>query len=214
MEHGLNSGEVIVGKALTATAAVGLKVRTGRAVVVILEGTRAAPAIALRHEIELADAWVPESLHPYHQELGDAGAAGAVARRRGCAAARRATRRAIRKLVKEARAHGFQPRGAGVVARSLVDPALVAGAHARAHVEDDRLYHEAVKDALAACDLRVATFLEGDLRRAAVERLGRTPREIDASLRAFSHVVGTPWRALEKNAALAAWLSLRARSRP
>ena len=50
-----------MGKTLTTTAAVGLKVRAGRAVVVILEGTRAAPAIALRHEIELADAWVPES---------------------------------------------------------------------------------------------------------------------------------------------------------
>ncbi len=50
-----------MGKTLTTMAAVGLKVRAGRAVVVILEGTRAAPAIALRHEIELADAWVPES---------------------------------------------------------------------------------------------------------------------------------------------------------
>ena len=74
-----------------------------------------------------------------------------------------------------------------------------------------RFYREAVEAALAACDLRVATFLEEDLRRAAVELLGRTPREIDASLRAFSHVVGTPWRAAEKNAALVAWLSLRAR---
>jgi hypothetical protein len=67
-----------------APAAIGLTVRPGRAVVVILKGTRRAPEIVLRHESDLVDAWVQDSLHPYHQELGARGPVGEMARRRGC----------------------------------------------------------------------------------------------------------------------------------
>ncbi len=82
---------------VSEAAAVGLSVRPGRAVVVVLRGSRRAPEIVVRYEIQLADPWMPESLHPYHQELGAAGAASAVrARRRGCRAAQKATSRAIR----------------------------------------------------------------------------------------------------------------------
>lgn len=195
---------------MTKAAAVGLKVRTGRAVAVILRGTRRVPAIVVRFEIDLADPWVPESLHPYH-ELGDSGPAGEQARRRGCTAARTATRRAVRTLVDEMRAHGFEPCGAAIVVSSLVQPARIGGAHPRAHAEEGKLYREAVETALGVCGLPVATFLEKDLRAVAARRLGQTAQQVDATLKAFSHDVGTPWRAPEKQAALAAWLTL---SRP
>jgi hypothetical protein len=189
-------------------AAVGLKVRTGRAVVVVLKGTRPAPEIVLRHEIDLADPWAPESLHPYHEELGDSGPAGEQARRRGCDAARAAAQRAIQTFLEGMRSHDLQPCGAAIVASSLVDPARVAGAHPRAHAEEGKLYREAVEAALGACGLRVVTFLEKNVRAQAAAQLGPTAPQIDATLKAFSHMVGTPWRAPEKQAALAAWLVL------
>lgn len=204
---------------MTETAAVGLRVRTGRAVAVVLHGTRRAPEIVVRYEIQLADAWVPESMHPYHHELGDAGSAGASARRRGCAAARKASRRAVRTLVSEMRSRGLEPDGAAIVVSSLIDPARIGGAHAWAHAEEGKLYREAVTAALGACGVRAATFLERNVRSVAMAQLGQTAGEIDATLKAFSHEVGTPWRAYEKQAALAAWLALphsaeRARNRP
>jgi hypothetical protein len=164
--------------------------------------------MVLRDEIDLADRWIPESMHPYHQELGANGSAGAQARRRGCAAARRSSGRAISTLVNEMRRHGLEPSRATVVVRTVADPARGAGAHARAHAEERRLYREAVETALRGCRLRVATIVEKRLRAVATERLGRGPQDLAATLKAFSHEVGTPWRAPEKHAALAAWLAL------
>lgn len=187
---------------------MGLSVRTGRAVVVVLRGTRRTPEIVVRYEIQLADPWVPESMHPYHHELGDGGPAGAQARRRGCQAARKASRRAVRTLVGDMRSHRLRPCGAGVVVSSLLDPMRVAGAHPRAHAQEGKLYREAVEAALGGCGLQFETLLEKNLRIVAAERLGQTAQQIDATLKAFSHEVGTPWRAPEKLAALAAWLVL------
>ena len=70
------------------------------------------------------------------------------------------------------------------------------------------LYRKAVARALGACGLRPATHLDADVRARAVAQLGP---DVDATLKAFSHRVGTPWRAQEKQAALAAWLALPAR---
>jgi hypothetical protein len=193
-------------------AAVGLTVRTGRAVVVVLRGTRRAPEIVVRYEIQLADPWVPESLHPYHHELGDRGSAGTQARQRGCQAARKAARRAIRTLVGDMRAYGLEPCGAAIVVSSLIDPVRVAGAHPRAHAEEGKLYRDAVAAALRACRLPCTTCVDKNFRTVAAERLGHTAQQLDATLKTFSHAVGTPWRAYEKNAALAAWLTLSARA--
>jgi hypothetical protein len=193
---------------MTTSAAVGFTVRTGRAVTVVVEGTRRAPTLVLRHEIGLADPWVPESGHPYHRELGDSGPAGEQARRRSCEAARRASRRAIGAFLAGAKAHGIEPRVAAIVTSSLVDPERVRGAHARAHAQEDRLYRDAVEAALADCGVRIVIFLDKNVRVEADRRLARAGRPIDATLKVFSHVVGTPWSTPEKQAALAAWLVL------
>src|SRR4029453_13962281 len=100
------------------------------AIVVILAGTIQTPEIVLRHEVDLADPWVRESMPPYHQELGDRRSEGKPARQRGCAAARTASSRALRRLVSEMRRHGLEPSRATVVASSLADPAR-AGAPTR-----------------------------------------------------------------------------------
>jgi hypothetical protein len=176
--------------------------------VVILAGPFQTPEIVLRHEIDLADPWVRESMHPYHRELGDRDPAGAHARRRGCAAARKASSRALRRLVSEMRRHGLEPSKATVVVSGRANPAPAGGAHARAHAEERQLYMEAVEAALGACGLHVATIRENALGLVASKRLARERQDIDAALKAFSHKVGTPWRAPEKHAALAAWLAL------
>lgn len=195
-------------QANVAVSSLGLNVHAGRAVVVILRGTRRAPEMVLRHGIDPADPWVRESMHPYHQELGDQGPEGVRARRRGCAAAGRAARRAIRSLVRDMRSHGLDPRGAAIVVASLAEPARIKGAHARAHAEERKLYREAVENALGACGLGIAMFLETSVRSAAAAQLRLSGRQIDAMLKVFVRQVGTPWRAPEKQAALAAWLAL------
>jgi hypothetical protein len=197
-----------VTRAALEPAALGLSVRTGFAVVVILRGNSHSPQIALRHGLQLSDPWLPESGHPFHQELGERASGGAEARVRGCKAARRATRRAIRALIEETRAHGLEPAAAALVTRDLRAPERVRGAHPRAHAEEARLCREAVAAAFAECGVVTALWLERDLRARAAKVFRRTRAELDGTLRRFARSVGTPWRADEKRAALAAWLSL------
>jgi hypothetical protein len=193
---------------VTLPVALGLTVRPASALTVIVTGTRRSPSLAIRHEIALADPWIPESGHPYHGELRDHGPDGRAARERGCAAAEAATRHAITAFVAEARAHDLEPDVAAVVTSRLDDSERVTGAHARAHAREDRLYRDAVVSAFGASGVRVVTFLDKNLRLEADRRFASTALEIDSTLKIFSHVVGTPWATREKHAALAAWLAL------
>jgi hypothetical protein len=190
--------------------AVGLMVRTGRAVVVVLRGTRGRPQIAVRQEIQLADPRVPGSMHPYHLELDEPGPAGVEARGRACAAALEASERAIGALVNELQARGHEPTGAAIVASSLTPPERIAGAHARAHAEEGALFRRAVEDALATYKVPTETVPAKMLEDVATKRLGQDAHRVAATLKAFSREVGPPWRAYEKQAALAAWCLLPA----
>jgi len=189
-------------------AAVGLAVSTGRAVVVVLRGTQASPEMVVRYELALSDPWVRESSHPYHLELGIAGDAGARARERGCTAAENAARRATHGLVADMQAHQLAPHGAAIVVRSLADPRRVSGAHARAHAEERTLYRRAVEAAFAEHGLDVLQLEEARVRAAAAKGLSQSAKGLDEMLKRFVRVVGTPWRAPEKHASLAAWLAL------
>ena len=189
-------------------AAVGLAVSTGRVVVVVVRVTPQTPKIVVRYEIHLADPWVPESLHPYHYELGDFGPADTQARRRGCQAASKTTCRAIHTLVGNMRSHQLKPQGACVVVSSLVDPLMLAREHPRAHAQEGKLYREAVEAELRSCRVPFITVANKDLLTLAAKRFGQTATQIKLTLKAFSREVGTPWRAPEKQAAVGGWIAL------
>ena len=181
---------------------------TGRATVAVLRGTRAAPEMLARFELQLSDRWRTESAHPYHLELGRPGPEGEAARRRGCQAAEAGVRRALRLLLDELRELELAPHGAGIVATRPVDPARVRGAHPRAHAAERKLYLDAVVAALGEAGVPVMVSPEKRVRAEAAVRLGRRPSQLDAMLKQFVRRVGTPWRAPEKLAALAAWMCL------
>jgi tRNA pseudouridine-54 N-methylase len=191
-------------------ATVALTLHAGRAVTVVLTGTRRDPKMILRHEIDLADPWVRESRHPYHQALGARTTDGERAQARGCRAARASAGREVRQLVRDMKAHGLDPRGAAVVVANLVDPALIAGAHARAHAEEETLYRDVVVHTLATSGITVTIRREATLRSEVAKHLGHD--DIDRMLKTLARAVGTPWRAAEKHASLAAWLALPSRA--
>jgi hypothetical protein len=118
----------------------------------------------------------------------------------------------VHDFVRDMKSHGYEPTGAAIVVSSLVDGADVCGTHARAHAEEANLYRDVVEHALTSSGLDVAVFLDQALRRDAVEQLG-DDAFVDTTLKRLSRVVGTPWRAPEKNASLAAWLILPAARR-
>jgi hypothetical protein len=104
------------------------------------------------------------------------------------------------------KAHGYDPSRAAIVVSSIGEPTSITGAHARAHAEEETLYRDVMVDTLATIGLDVKVHLDATLRAAVAKQLD--PADIDAMLKRLAREVGTPWRAPEKHASLAAWLAL------
>ena len=185
--------------------ALGVRVKSGWAAVVLLGGSRSNPELLDSRAIDLSDPDVAHSRQPYHASFGTAQADLAKVNRltRGIA---RFSRRALERLVSEYRRHGAL-RGAGVVVPSLTDPRTIANQHMRAHANEGRLFRTVVIDGVRRCKLAAHVVLE----REVYERLGRVLRRSPAAAKARVAALGEEagrWRAEEKVAAAAAWLVL------
>ncbi len=188
---------------------IGFRVKTGRAIAVALRGEPSTPQILWRREVRLWDPKVPGSGQPYHQALERPGARGEAAMKRGIEVAHAVAERAFHELRDELAA-GDAPLGRiGLVVSSLVDPASIASPHMRAHASEGRLFREVLELAARGARVPCATHLQRELAPEAARSLGREPDEVARQLKSFGETVGRPWRADEKEAALAAWIALR-----
>ncbi|MFI5316865.1 MAG: hypothetical protein ACHQ6T_14285 [Myxococcota bacterium] len=192
-----------------SAAAIGLRVKTGRAVAVLLAGSAAEPHVLERREIPLSDPAVPHSHQPYHAalELGEQRAAPLV--ERACEAVRAVALRELRALCESLAAAGHTPRGLGLVVGSLGDPAKLGNPHVRAHALEGQLFWRALDAAARALDLRVSVATEKEVWALAGESLRREPDALRAAVAELGRAIGRPWGAEEKTAALAAWIALR-----
>ena len=190
--------------------ALGFRVKTGRAVAVVLVGPVASPRVAVRQELVLYDEAVPDSFQPYHAglELEPRQAEAIVGRLSEIV--RRVSMIVVGQLIDELDRAGMDQRGAGIVVRSLLDPATITNPHMHAHAAEGRLFFEAVADCLERRDLKPAIHAEKDLYEHAAKALratGAGSSDVVADGQAF----GKPWRLEEKAAALAAWVALSGR---
>jgi hypothetical protein len=199
---------------ISPAVSLGFRIKSGYAVVVMLGGSRQTPSAVARRIVELSDPHVAATRQPYHAGSGkEEDDAREIARRirivEHCAA------RAIATLMREA--CGGRPGGpgarngarhAGLVVGSLIDPQQVGNPHIRAHASEGRLFRTVVEDALGAHGVSATIFVERDLAAAAADTLRQDERAIGQVLDGFGKVLGRPWRADEKAAAIAAWIAL------
>ena len=177
------------------SAVLGLRVKTGRAMAVILLGSRRSPRPGLRREIALADPKQPHTVHPYHLELeGRADVAAAAAER-----TRQIGRRALEKLFETLDAT-LQPRAVAVVVNSNTPPERIGSAHMRAHSREGWLFREICEDAAQRLGVEPATLLCDDIHLDAAA----TQRALTLLATGF----GRPWTLDWKLAAAAAWQQL------
>jgi hypothetical protein len=191
--------------------ALGLRVKSGRAVAVAITGSRTSPRALHRRDLELCDPSVPETKQPYHDGFGTAQADARVIARLS-AIVRRAAARSIAALVDEAKALPEGARGplaAGLVVGSVIDPTTVGNPHIRAHAHEGRLFRTVVEDALRDHGVGYRVIVEKQLRAEAAGALTRAEGSLAAEVARFGAAVGGPWRADEKAAAIAAWMMLR-----
>jgi len=191
--------------------ALGFRVRTGRAVAVVLVGPLASPRVAARHDLVLYDEAVPDSFQPYHAGLELAPRQAEATVRRLSEIVRKASLAAVGQLIDELSRAGMVPRAAGIVAGSLVDPSTVKNPHMHAHAAEGRLFFESVAAALERRGLPPSVHAEKDVYVDAAKALRATEGALDRAVVAMGKAFGKPWRLEEKTAALAAWVALSGR---
>ncbi|MGH7538403.1 MAG: hypothetical protein ACREMF_07200 [Gemmatimonadales bacterium] len=194
-------------------AALGIRVKSGWAVGVLLAGPATAPRAFDRQRIELADPRVPRTRQPYHAGFGvEQTSRQTIARL--VRIVERCARRSVAALLRRYRSDGFALRGVGVVVGSVIDPARIANPHIRAHAAEGALFRRVVVDAARRGGLGASIVLEREVYRSTARAARKTERQAKAAMAEVGRGIHGRWRAEEKTAAAAAWLVLAQRYRP
>jgi hypothetical protein len=202
------NGSCYVSKQVNAeTAALGFRVKSGWAAVVLLTGPIDSPALRDNRVIDLSDPRVPETRQPYHATFGQLETDAKKTNRR-TDIVHRVTKQSVTKLLSDYRRKGYSGTRASLVVRSQRDPATIANPHIRAHALEGQLFRSALEQALNAHGIRTAILLERDAYVTAGAQLKRPHDEVRQTIQNLGRSSDGPWRAEQKLAALGAWLAL------
>lgn len=180
---------------MARSAALGFRVKSGRAIAVVLLGPASAPEVWKRVDLTLS-----EVLQPYHPYLDLTWAESVAAVRPVARAIHRQSSAAVADLARKVRDAGLSVRGAGIVGGSDPDLATIGNLHIRAHAAEGLLFREALETAVRKLSMKYCYFVERKL-------LDGTAPERLTGVKALGKAV-RPWRSDEKSAALAAWMML------
>lgn len=189
-------------------AAIGLKARTGRAILIALGGDPREPLVLERSQMPL----LPEgAFAPYHAAEGLTPAKAERSVKRDIEAAHGLAAEGIREAVKRLSKAGHEVAGCGV----LVGPPLpdwttqdVLAVHVRMHQAEGVLFREVLVSATRACKTALTAIPEKTALDAAARMLGIPRERLDARLAALGKAAGPPWGKDQKEAAAAALVVL------
>jgi hypothetical protein len=202
------NGSCYVSKQVNAeTAALGFRVKSGWAAVVLLTGPIDSPALRDNRVMDLSDPRVPETRQPYHATFGQLETDAKKTNRR-TDIVHRVTKQSVTKLLSDYRRKGYSGTRASLVVGSQRDPATIANPHIRAHALEGQLFRSALEQALNAHGIRTAILLERDAYVTAGAQLKRPHDEVRQTIQNLGRSSDGPWRAEQKLAALGAWLAL------
>ena len=190
---------------------LGCRVRSGRAVAVLVGADDGSPSLLDVRLVSLSDAATPESVQPYHAALVDHRLQDMGAAKPLIAIVRRTARRSVTSLLDEYGNRGWRTDRATLVVGSLVDPATIANQHMRAHALEGQLFRTVLSEALTDVDVRCSFLLERTAYDDAADILRRPAVVVRRTIGELGRGRGGPWRADEKLAALGAWTALAAR---
>jgi hypothetical protein len=192
-------------------AAVGFRVHSGWAAVVTMSGSRDAPVVVDRRNIQLVKTYTYTYRQPYHtaKEMVRQDAAKFI---RGVKSdAKRLGVSSLRALRKDLAEGDFKiVRGVLLLAsgRPLPEIEQILASHALIHTADGELFRDSLRAACGLCDLPVEGVREKELFATASKVLAIQPAVLKRRLAGLGKALGPPWSADEKFAALAGWLTL------
>jgi len=190
---------------MTATrAALGFKLHTGWAALVVAAKSRGHIEVLLRRRIELLppDESVPRFV--YHQAAELAPAESAKLVKRAARVAQATATAALAGILEELRSGGVSIDGAGLATGSTALPsdlAAILAAHTLIHAAEGVLFQDAVAAACEARGVNVTRVRERDLW----SKLGN---DVRAEVDGLRGLIGPPWGADQKAATGAALVAL------
>ena len=188
--------------------ALGLKARTGSAVLVIVGRDAGEARVIESSRIALLPAG---DFAPYHaaEDLEPAAARESV--RRAVAAAHRLAESGLREAMRRCEKAGHRVCGCGV----LVGPGMPAwsteeilAVHFRMHKAEGELFRDVLVAGAKACNLALVTLPDKTAPESAARTLRLTRARLDAKLAALGGQAGPPWRKEQQDAAAAALVAL------
>jgi hypothetical protein len=204
---GHDSSGNVSDKVTSEHAALGFRVKSGWAAVVLLTGPTVSPTLRDNRVIDLSDPQSPETRQPYHAAIGELETDPRKVNRRA-KVVRDVTERSIANLLAGCRRKGYLIDRASLVVGSQVDPASVANPHIRAHALEGQLFRSVLDQALRAHKIHTAILLERDAYTRTAMHLKKSPDDVRQIIQNFRRSTEAPWRAEQKLAALAAWFAL------
>jgi hypothetical protein len=187
--------------------AIGLKARTGRAIVVAVSGSP-EPRVLARTELRL----LPQGdFAPYHaaENLSPTDAQASVDR--SIAAARRLAEEGIRAVVAKLMDDGHEVCACGALVGPGIPPwttADIVAVHVRMHQAEGELFRSVLLDGASACGFAVTTLREKTVLDDSASRLGFARPELDRILARLGKTIGAPWGKDQKEAAAVALVAL------
>jgi hypothetical protein len=204
---GCDSSGNISDKVTSETAALGFRVKSGWAAVVLLTGPTVSPTLGDSRVIDLSDPEFPDTRQPYHAAFGKLEADARKVDRRA-RIVRSVAQRSIRTLLADYRRKGYKIGRASLVVGSQIDPGSVANPHIRAHAFEGQLFRSVLDQALCAHKIDTDILLERDAYTRIATHLKKSPDDVRQIVQNFRRSTEAPWRAEQKLAALAAWFAL------
>jgi hypothetical protein len=188
-------------------AALGFRVKSGWAAVVLLSDAVDSPRLCDNRVIDLSDPRFPETRQPYHAAFGQLETDAKKTNRRA-GVVQRVTKQSITKLLAAYQRKGYSITRASLVVGSQLDPATIANPHIRAHALEGQLFRLALEQALNAHGVRTAILLDRDAYDTASTQLKKSSVDVRKAIQNFGRFTDAPWRIEQKLAALAAWFAL------
>ncbi|HET9390673.1 MAG TPA: hypothetical protein VFO44_13570 [Steroidobacteraceae bacterium] len=184
--------------------AVGLRVRSGVALCVVIEGSSESWRVVASRAVRLSPDGDGFARFPFHPLVELGGPAGIAASRKAVAAVRITARRQMATLLADVGAVD----GAGIVTGSLLDPERIGSPHMQAHAREGQLFREVVASGLKQARTRFEVLSDRDLVARLADRRRTSVADVNRLLTQAGRGTFRPWAAHQKLAAAGALWSL------
>jgi hypothetical protein len=189
--------------------AFGLRVRSGSAVLAVIDGVPKSWRVVHCSQVPLAPPQGKYARFPYHPLIEMDPQAGQVASREAVARVRSESQKQLEKVLESF----AEAAGAGVVAGSSINPEKITNPHIRVHAMEGSLFREVVIAALDRAGIPYEVLRDKDALAQLATQLQEPESEARETIARAGRGVVKPWRVNEKLATAGALYALCMRDR-